>query len=170
MKLLGLIVAVLALTGADVSSWVTFNTGGVQIRHPSGWHATARPLTAVAEPKQILSVASFAFPTNRRSNGCRPTGTLVRKQPSGAVIFIIEYQRVPPGHFLTDKRHAFPPRPATLKLRGFANYECFGRSYQLRFREQRRDFQIFVSFGRRATPSTRNTTLRILNSFTVESR
>ena len=154
--------AVLTLTAAGSSSWVTFRTDGVRIRHPSNWNATARPLTPVTSPEQVLAVASFAFPEDPRPNGCRPAGTLAKKQPSGAVIFVIEYG--------ADNPSAFPQRPTHFKLRAFANYECFGRSYQLRFREAGRYFQVFASFGRRATPSTRETILRILDSFIAKPR
>jgi hypothetical protein len=162
VSLLGLVAAALALTAAGSSGWVTFRTDGVRIRHPSGWNATARPLTPVTSPEQVLAVASFAFPKALRPNGCRPAGTLAEKQPSGAVIFVIEYG--------ADNPNAFPQRPTRFKLRGFAYYECFGRSYQLRFREAGRYFQVFVSFGRRATSSTRAIALRILDSFGANPR
>jgi hypothetical protein len=154
--------AVLALMAAGSSSWATFRADGVRIRHPAHWNATARPLTPVTSPEQVLAVASFAFPEDPRPNGCRPAGTLVKKQPSGAVVFVIEYG--------ADDPSAFPRRPTHFKLRAFARYECFGRSYQLRFREAGRYFQVFVSFGGRATPSTRETVLRILDSFVAEPR
>jgi len=121
-------------------------------------------------PYQLLAVASFAFPEDPRPNGCRPAGTLAKKQPSGAVIFVIEYGQIPPGHFPTGVRRAFPPRPTHFKLREFEHYECFGRSYQLRFREAVRYFQVFASYGRRATSATRRTVVRILNSFTARPR
>jgi hypothetical protein len=108
-----------------------------------------------------MAVASFPFPTDTRPNGCRPAGTLARKQPSGAVIFVIDYGTLNPS------RSAWPERPTHFKLGAFANYECFGRSYQVRFREAGRHFQLFVSFGRRATSSTRATALHVLNTLTA---
>jgi hypothetical protein len=167
VKLLGLTAAVLVLIQAGSSGWVTFRTDGVRIRHPADWYATTRPLTPVTSPETILSVASFAFPEDPRWNGCRPAGTLAAKQPSGAVIFVIEYGEVKSRGFTL---RAFPPRPVRFKLRSFAHYECHGRSYQIRFRESGRYFQVFASFGRRATLSTRATVLRILNTFNAKPR
>lgn len=149
---------------ATSSGWITFSTDGVRIQHPIGWYATARPLTPVASPRQLMAVASFAFPADTRPNGCRPAGTLARKQPSGTVIFVIDYGALNPS------RGTWPQRPTHFKLGSFANYECFGRSYQARFREAGRHFQVFVSFGRRATPSMRSTALRVLDTFTAKPR
>ncbi|HET9462001.1 MAG TPA: hypothetical protein VFO56_08705 [Gaiellaceae bacterium] len=162
MRLPGLALALLALTAASPPTWATFRTDEVSIRYPPGWHATARQLTPVNYPWQRFAVASYPFPANARPNGCKPAGTLAKRQPSGAVIFVIEYG--------AGSARVFPPRPARLKLSGFRNYECFGRSYQLRFREAGRYFQIHIAFGRRAGAGVRATVLRILDSFEAKAR
>jgi hypothetical protein len=157
------LIAALVFTGAAAASgWVTFRIDGVRVRHPADWSATARQLTPVTSPRQLLAVASFPFSENPRSNGCRPAGTLREKQPAGVVLFVIEYGE--------DNPSAFPRRPNEFRLRAFGNYECYGRSYQVRFREAGRYFQVFVSFGREASRSTRAAALRVLNSFTARPR
>ncbi len=163
IALLG-VVSPAAPQSASSSAWITFRTDGVRIQHPPNWHATARPLTPVSSPRQLMAVASFPFPAETRPNGCRPEGTLARKQPSGAVIFFIDYGTFNPS------RSAWPERPTHFKLGAFANYECFGRTYQTRFREDGRHFQVFVSFGRQATALMRSTALRVLDTFTAKPR
>jgi hypothetical protein len=168
--LVGLVAGVLAPPAARSSNSDTFRTEGVRIRHPSTWYATARPLTPVTYPAQVLAVASFALPEKPRANGCRPAGALVGRQPAGAIIFVIEYGVIPPGHFRMNARRVFPSRPPHFKLHTFANYECFGPSYQVRFREAGRYFQIFASFGRRAGPAVRDAVVHILDSFEAMPR
>ncbi len=104
MRRLSLFVAALSLTPVASSSWVTFQTDGVRIRHPSSWHATSRPLTPVTSPLQLMAVASFAFPENPRANGCRPVGTLARKQPAGVVLLFTDYGDWPPGQLPAEAR------------------------------------------------------------------
>jgi len=162
VRLLGLALALLALTAAGPPTWATFRKDAVSIRYPPGWHATGRRLTPVSYPWQLFAVASYPFPTDARPNGCRPAGTLARRQPVGAVIFVIEYG--------TGSTRVFPPRPSRFTLSGVRNYECFGRSYLLRFREAGRYFQIQVAFGRRAGAARRATVLRILDSFEASAR
>ena len=63
MKLLVLLAAALALTA---SNWHIFRAHGISVRYPSGWFATARRLTLVTYPPQIIAVASYRLP---RGNG-----------------------------------------------------------------------------------------------------
>ena len=162
VRLLGLALALLVLTAASPPTWATFRKDAISVRYPPGWHATARRLTPVSYPWQVLAVASYPFPKDARPNGCRPAGTLAKRQPSGALIFVIEYG--------TGSASAFPPRPPRFKLGGVRNYECFGRSYLLRFRDAGRYFQIHVAFGRRAGAATRAAVIRILDSFKANAR
>lgn len=62
-----------------------------------------------------------------------------------------------------------PGRPAHFTLDGseFANYECFGPSYQIRFVEQGRVFQAHVSFGEDAPSETKARALDVLESLEV---
>jgi len=167
--LLALSAAVVFGSTAVATNWDLFKTDGVRIQHPADWYATADPPTPVTYPKQVLVATSFPLPKNAVANGCRPTGLLARKQPDGAVIFVIEYGD--PGAWKWPKGYApFPVRPRHFTLQTFANYECYGRSFQLRFRDAGRYFQVFTSFGRRATPATRATALHVLNSFRATPR
>jgi hypothetical protein len=161
VTLLVLVVAALALTGAGEAKWLSFHTAGVSVRYPSGWHATARRLTPVTYPPQVLAVASFPFPraSQTSGNGCGPAGTLAKMPINGALIFVIERGAI--------RSVLFPPRPKRLRLSGFARYECFGPSYVLRFHEAGRSFEIHIAVGPRAGRATRVTVLRILDSFSA---
>ena len=81
-------------------------------------------------------------------------------EPADALIYVIEYAG-------DVRKSDFPSRPKQLRLTHFANYECFGRSYRVTFRERGRYFQTQVAFGRAATAATRASALRVLNSFHV---
>lgn len=163
VRLLALALSALALTGASPPKWLTFRSEGISVRYPPTWHATAKPLTPVTSPSQMLAVGSFPLPRDSRgADGCEPREALDRIQPAGAFIFGWDY-----GTRQLRSRD-FPPRPRHFKLVRFSRYECFGPSYMLRFHEAGRYFQIHVAFGRMASAATRATTLRILDSLTVK--
>ena len=173
MRALALVLGVLAFTtvgacgyGAGSSKWRTLRTDGVSVRYPPGWDATSHPLTPVTDPPQVLAVASFPLPRdNSGADGCQPKEALDHLPPTGAFIYGWEYANPKlPGLRLRD----FPPRPKRFTLTGFAHYECSGLGYMARFREAGRLFQIHVDFGRRASPATRRTALRVLDSFQVK--
>ena len=152
-------VTALALTGAGPAKWPIFQTDGVSVRYPSGWHATSRPLTPVTYPPQVLAVASFPLPREPQTigNNCGPAATLARMPTTGALILVLEHRAI--------RQVVFPTRPKRFRLSGFARYECFGPSYLLRFHEAGRSFEIHVVFSPRVGPATRVTVLRILDSF-----
>ena len=114
MRALALPLAALALAAAGPPTWLIFRAHGISVRHPPGWHATARPLTPVGAPRQVMAIASYPFPRDPRPNGCSPTGTLAEMPPGGALIFAIEYEG-------GVRSRDFPPRPRRFRLRGFAH-------------------------------------------------
>jgi hypothetical protein len=108
-----------------------------------------------------LAVASFPFPALNRANGCEPAGTLAKMQPTGALVYVFDYGQL-------DQGNKFAPRPKPIRLVHFARYDCFGPSYQVRYRDAGRDFQVQIAFGRSATAATRATALRIVNSLRAD--
>jgi hypothetical protein len=136
---------------------------GVSAMVPAGWHA-AGPLTALAFPREIVTVASFPL---RRGGSCGPDRALEDMPADGALVFVLEY-RPARGPVWTGGTHraSFPPRPAHLGLPRTApqSYECFGRpGYLLRFRDADRPLQIMVALGPKATPSRRRAVERVLD-------
>jgi hypothetical protein len=157
------IAAALTASVASGSEWVTFRAHGVSVRHPPSWHATARQLTPVDDPPQVLALASYRLPTDYTgANGCQPKEALERMPPTGAFIFGWEYSQ-PSARGIRVRD--FPPRPKRFRLTGFSRYECVGPSYMLRFREAGRFFQVHVFLGPKVGPAKRATVVRILDSF-----
>jgi hypothetical protein len=136
---------------------------GVSATVPVGWHA-AGPLTALAFPREVVTLASFPL---RRGGSCGP-GRALRDMPAdGALVFVLEY-RPARGRVWTDgtRRASFPPRPVHLRLPRSAPraHECFGKpGYLLRFRDADRPLQIMVALGPRTTPARRRTVERVLD-------
>ena len=152
----------LALTTGCSSSSQTFHAQGISVRYPSWWHATAAPLTPVTSPVQVLAVASYPLPHNKRgADGCMPKEALDALPPDGAFIYGWEYG--------PDQATNYPPRPKHFSLAHFERFECLGPSYVLRFRENGRLFNIHIALGPRASAYTRATVLRILDSFEAKA-
>jgi hypothetical protein len=109
----------------------------------------------------VLAVASYRLPRDKSgADGCEPKEALDRLPPSGAFIYGWEYAQ--PSQ---REGFVFPPWPAHLTLTGFENNECLGPSYEMRFRQGGRFFQIHVVLGKQASFITRETVLEILDSF-----
>lgn len=157
--------AVLAsLFVAGVPTWHTFRAHGVSVRYPPNWFATARDLTPVTGPAQILAVATFRLPGGSSgADGCEPKQALDQVQPGGAFIFGWEYG-VGSGLSKSD----FPPRPKRFTLKNYERFECMGPSFMVRFRQAGRFFQIHVALGRRASKATRATVLQVLDTFSAK--
>lgn len=156
-------------TGGSHEKLVRFEdeTSGISLEYPRGWHVLSRPLTQVGYPPQKLVIASFAVRQARPDQGCRPRTAIEQMPAGGALIYMFEYRR-----YANRARHLarFPRRPAHFELREQTRveYECFGLSYGLHFRDRGRAFQAHVYLGRRATKRARSRVLRALDSLTVE--
>src|SRR5579864_2392923 len=91
-----------AFTTGTSLRWHTFRAGGISVRYPPGWFATAQPLTAVTAPRQALAVASYRYRADiAGSDGCEPKEASDRLPPNGAFIFGWE----------SDQRSPMPSRP-----------------------------------------------------------
>lgn len=171
MRFLAVALSVVAVVGITPTNWHTFHANRIRVRYPLGWFATARPLTAVTGPRQILAVASYRFrPDIAHADGCEPKEAFDRLPLRGAFIFGWEAGRVgyDPGVRLND----FPLRPKYFKLSGFGRYDCLGTApgYLLRFSDNGRAFMVEIAFGKKASRATRATVLRILDSFSATRR
>jgi hypothetical protein len=113
-----------------------------------------------------LAVASYRLPRDSGgADGCRPSEALDRLPPGGAFVYGWDYRSIP--HRSGFRKSDFPPRPRHFRLARFAHYECAGPSFMIRFRQAGRFLQIHVALGTRATPATRATVLRILDSLRI---
>lgn len=166
LALLALVLAVLvpSTAGGAPHGWRVYRRDGISVRYPPRWFATARRLTPVTAPAQILAVASFPLPTSDAgADGCEPRQALARLPPDGAILY--GWDAGIPGSGRVAA--AFPPRPRRFRLVHVSLDGCLGRSYSFRFRQDGRLFQLYVVLGHRAGSRTRATVLRILDSFAV---
>ena len=136
---------------------------GVTVAVPRGWRV-ARRLTAMAFPRELLTLASFPL---RRGGSCGPDRALEDLPARGALIFVLEY-RPQQGKVWSGgvRRESFPRRPVHLRLArgGPQAYECFGGlGYLLVFRDADRPFQVMVALGSKATGARRRAVERILD-------
>ncbi|MHB8468303.1 MAG: hypothetical protein ACYDCH_00900 [Gaiellaceae bacterium] len=165
MRFVVVALGTLLLAGGPPPSWHTFRAHGVTVRYPPSWFATARPLTPVSWPSQIIALASYPLPTSDAgADGCEPKAALTRMPAGGAFVYGLDYG---PLSTAGVRPSDFPPEPKHFTLTGFARYECMGPSYMVRFRSGGRAFQIHISLGRKAGRATRATVLRILDSFSA---
>jgi len=137
---------------------------GISVRDPDGWHVFRRPLTRVVSPVQRMVASSFALHQARPDVGCAPA-TAMREMPqTGAWVYLIEYTG--PSQ---QQLASFPPRPAhfALSASSYANYECMGPSYLVRFRDAGRELQAEIYIGARADASTRAVALSALDSLRI---
>jgi hypothetical protein len=129
---------------------------------PDGWHR-ARTLTALAFPREVVTIASFPL---RRGGSCAPTRALADLGPRDALVSVVEYRPQHGGVWSAARRAAFPPRPRHLRLprRAGAPLECFGRPGRiLRFRDADRPLQVVVVLGARASQARRHAVQRVLD-------
>lgn len=142
---------------------------GIESRLPFGWHAFARPITAVTYPKQVLAAASYPVAAPRSPRGCTPSSVLRKMPPKGALIQVVEYApRTPTGR--RAKVPKFPPMPRAFRYsdRRWNRYECAGPSYKFVFRLDGRAFQAHIWMHRKTVNlGVRSAALQILNSFTI---
>jgi hypothetical protein len=159
VRLIAFVFGALVISGATPPNWLTFRTDGVSLRYPPGSHVTARRLTGVIWPPQLVAVASYPIRQKNPDAGCGPRRAIAEMPSGGAFVFVMEYTGSRP------KLQDFPPRPKRFRLTGFASYECFGPSYNIRFRQSGRYFQVQVYLGPNARPAVRSSVLLVLDSF-----
>jgi hypothetical protein len=119
---------------------------GLSIVVPAHWHVALR-LTALQEPYERFTLASFALPQPPPERGaCGPDLAVNAMPADGALAWVLEY----PQRGAT--RLSFPPQPRrfVLPLVPAAHYDCFPRGWLVRFRVGARPFQIMVALGPRA--------------------
>lgn len=137
-------------------------SGGLSVEVPAGWHL-ARRLTALAEPTERFTLASYPLPRGPAyEDSCGPRTAVERIPRDGALAFVFEY----PG---LRGKHGFPPRPRRFRLPSGppSHFDCFPTGWLLRFREHGRAFQIMVALGPRAR-ANRARLLRALDGLRVD--
>jgi hypothetical protein len=170
MKVLAATLALAALlaapSGTDIAGYRA-DARGVSALVPDGWHA-AGPLTALAFPREVVTLASFAL---RRGGSCGPDRALADLGPRDVLVTVLEYR--PPRRAVCGARRAqFPRRPGHLRLPAGApgSPECIGRlAYLLRFRDAGRPLQVVVALGTGVSAAGRRTVERVLDGLRFDA-
>jgi hypothetical protein len=133
---------------------------GLHLVHPSAWRLYPRALTEAVSARDQIALGTFRLHQTTPDHGCTPATALRSRPRGGGFVFLFEYE----GLNRTQLAR-FPRRPARLHLRrsSYAQYECFGPSWLVRFRDAGRAFQAHV-YGPRAR---RREALAILDSLRV---
>lgn len=149
-------------SGLSSRDWKVFTDHdfGISIRYPGKWHVTHDSLTDVVWPPQILAVASYPLSQVKPDPDCAPI-TAGRAMPEdGAFIYVFEMTGAP---LLSDASlDEFPPRPEHFTLGKPVNYECFGLTHRVGFRERDRLFQSIVALGSKTSAETQETAVQVL--------
>jgi hypothetical protein len=134
---------------------------GLAITIPASWTFAEDP-TQPIEPKNVLAVGSWPFP---RGGVCAPFAALRDLPPEGAFLWLIEY------HGPRHPEH-FSPRPEPFDLGNrYGEFDCSGivDTYQVRFRDEERYFQLQVAFGPEAPASQLREVLAAMDSLEVNA-
>lgn len=134
---------------------------GLAITIPPSWTFAEDP-TRLIEPKNVLAVGSWAF---RRGGVCAPFAALRDLPADGAFLWLIEYR---------GPRHPedFSPRPEPFDLGNrYGEFDCSGivDTYQVRFQDEERFFQLQVAFGPDAPESQVREVLAAMDSLKVNA-
>jgi hypothetical protein len=133
---------------------------GLRLAHPSPWRVYARRLTQAVSSRDQLALGTFPLRQRRPDRGCSPVTAQRARRAGDGFVFLFEYEGLTPRQLAR-----FPRRPERLQLprSSNANFECFGASRVVRFRDGGRAFQAHV-YG---PPRRRREALAILDSLRV---
>ena len=134
---------------------------GLAITIPSSWTFAEDP-TQPIEPKNVLAVGSWPFP---RGGLCAPFAALRNLPAEGAFLWLIEYHG-------PRRPEDFTPRPKPFELGNrYGEFDCSGivDTYQVRFRDEERFFQLQVAFGPDAPDSRVREVTAVMDSLEVNA-
>jgi hypothetical protein len=124
--------------------------------YPAGWHH-ARGLTRLADPREVLALASYPLRGGGSAGECAPDTARADMPADGVFIWLLEYRPARGDVWADLPRSRFPPKPATFGLSAAdlaAGVSCFpGRGWSTLFRAAGRPFQLLVAFGGQPSPA-----------------
>ena len=122
-------------------------------------------MTAFAEPREVLAVASYPLRAGAEAGECAPDTARADMPAGGAFIWLLEYREVLPAA-------RFPERPPAFHLEGGEldeHVSCFpGPGYSTTFRAPGRQFQLLVAFGGPPTDRRLREVEAVLNGLVIE--
>jgi hypothetical protein len=157
--------------GTDEVARFHDNVVGVSGQHPAGWHR-ARTLTNMAEPREVLALASYPLRGGDRAGECAPKKALADLPADGAFIWLLEYRPARGDVWGDLPRSRFPPKPSRIELArpDLQTGLCQpGPGYGSTFRAADRPFQLLVAFGARVSDGRLAQAEAVLNSLRFDS-
>jgi Tol biopolymer transport system component len=147
-----------APTAPETGTTWTDAADGISIAVPPSW-TVVEHASGPYEPETLFALANYSLP---RGGGCSPSNAIDHLPANGALAWVMEYHEA--------NVNDFPPRPDRFTLDGgtLADFECAGRSYEYRYEDSGRHFQMHVMFGPDASAETKRTMLASLSSLAVD--
>jgi hypothetical protein len=114
---------------------------GLHLVRPSAWRVYPHALTQAVSARNQIALGTFPLRQRRPDRNCSPVTAQRARRASDGFVFLFEYDGLNPR-----QRARFPRRPARLRLprSSLGNFECFGTSRVVRFRDGGRAFQAHV--------------------------
>jgi hypothetical protein len=132
----------------------------LRFQPPTGWFVYGHRLTSVGAPREQLTFGSFPLPKAPPDRNCTPTQAIDAMPADGAFAFVFEYRGLN-----RRQRARFPGYPRfSLRAKDRRAYECFGESWQFRWRDRGRPFQAHAYLGPDASAPRRAELLAALRS------
>lgn len=139
---------------------------GLSGEYPDGWYR-AHALTNMADPREVLALASYPLRGRDSAGECAPKTALSDLPRDGAFTWLIEYRPARGDVWADLPRDRFPPKPEPFHVSA-TNLETglcqSGPGYGMTFRAANRPFQLLVAFGAGATNERMAEVEAILNS------
>jgi hypothetical protein len=173
-RIVGLRIATLALTmlllSASASgasgSLRTFSDRGISFAYPSGWYATAKPLSNVTEPVYRFAVGNFRFHRTPRDLGPCLSGIAKQRPRNGVLAFVMEALG-------GDRRRSLPrtrARPSDISLPRRSDQDwCLGHgTVEIVFHAAGRVFYLGISVGPNASRGDKMRLHTLLNAMKIK--
>jgi len=144
---------------------------GFTVRMPASWRVAKRPVTSLTDPREILSVGTFALRHHPSRCAAFAGGVRERMGPRDAFLTLMER-----GYDRVSRWSDFPPRPLrfrpTRENTRAAEPVCGDRPssqvHWLNFADAGRHLHVLMVIGPKAPGAARRQAWRILNSLELD--
>lgn len=111
---------------------------GIDFAHPSAWRRYTGALTQAIAARDQIALGTFRLRQRAPDSNCTPATALRARPPGGGLILMYESTLNP------TELGRVAQRPQRLRLSGPRQYECFGSSWRVDFRDGGRAFTAHV--------------------------
>ena len=159
---------------APATNTIAFDPSGDTVNLPAGWFQVTEPLTPLVDPREILTIATFAVSTGEHTSVCvgdaPPSKALAAMGADDALVWIVEWIPGQPRGAETNTL-----RPAQFAPDQFAARNCVAQSNprligsELLFTERGRIFDVYVVTGTDLPPNREHEIYETLDSLRFSS-